>query len=133
MEFRLSFGSRKAEERMFGNYTRNSYKRLNKEHSGRRKLKIMRIKDMQLKSPPDVKACEDRVSMFSSPLAVFARLKTAYVNLLQKAGSVDDIRELFGSVNTNGERSSSTGLTKFERQYLEHLKRILEDGQSVVI
>ncbi|KAJ7532837.1 hypothetical protein O6H91_13G022100 [Diphasiastrum complanatum] len=93
----------------------------------------MRLEDMRLKSSSYVNACsEDPACTFISPLAVLALLKTAYVNLLLKAGSVNDIRELFGSKNINGGRTSS-GLTKFEKRYLEHLKRILEDGQSIVI
>ncbi|KAJ7532861.1 hypothetical protein O6H91_13G022800 [Diphasiastrum complanatum] len=116
-------------------HTQNPYKRLDKEHCFWRKKKTLRLKDTRPKRTSDVQAFEDRptCNFNISPFSVFARLKTAYVNLLLKAGSIDDItRELFQSMCIHGGRTSS-GLTKFEKRYLEHLKRTLEDGQTVVI
>ncbi|KAJ7532859.1 hypothetical protein O6H91_13G022600 [Diphasiastrum complanatum] len=87
-------------------HTQNPYKRIHKEHCfWPRKEKTLRLKDARPRRTSDVMA----------------------------SGSIDGItRELFQSMCIHGGRTSS-GLTKFEKRYLEHFKRTLEDGQTVVI
>ncbi|KAJ7529660.1 hypothetical protein O6H91_15G060900 [Diphasiastrum complanatum] len=133
MEFRLNLSSRVAKEWIYG-HTTNPYKRLHKQHCSSQSLKIRRMKDMQLtkKSQP-LKANQNPGCKFMSPVALLARLNTAYRNILMKAKSLGDVRQFFQSMGIPRSRRSTSKLTKFEKHYIQHLRRILEDGQSVVI
>ncbi|KAJ7529654.1 hypothetical protein O6H91_15G060400 [Diphasiastrum complanatum] len=132
MEFRFNFTSRAAKEWIYG-HTTNPYRRLHKQHRSRQRVKILGMKDMQLTKNSPVMAHQDPRGRFMSPLALFARLNTAYLNILMKAKSVGDVRQLLQSMRILRSSRSTSKLTKFEKHYIEHLRRILEDGQAVVI